>query len=260
MKTQSLKSRIQHIIPSLGYGVLCGLLTGTVIFFFKFAAKQLEHLSRFLYETAKESPLYIAFTFAILSLAALTMILLHQKIPEVKGGGIPRSEGILRGRLNCRPIKTLIGTLFGSMISFLCGLPLGSEGPAVLIGTSLGKICSASPNRIPWSRYVMTGGAGAGFAVATGAPLSAMLFALEEIHKRFTPLLILTVSTSVLSATYVNRLLCTLFSTEPHMLAIGQLAHFSLSDTGYLVLFGIILSLAVTLFDASIEHFSKLTQ
>ena len=38
--------------------------------------------------------------------------------------------------------------------------------------------------QIARNRHVMSGGAGAGFAVATGAPLSAILFTLEEIHKR----------------------------------------------------------------------------
>ena len=34
------------ILSCIGYGLLCGTVTGAVIFLFKLAAKQAEHLSR----------------------------------------------------------------------------------------------------------------------------------------------------------------------------------------------------------------------
>ena len=99
----------------------------------------------------------------MLGLCGVGMYYLHKHIPECRGGGIPRSEGVLRGVLSFRWLKTLLGTFFGSMLSFVCGLPLGSEGPAVLMGTSVGKMC-VPKKRSMWNRYVMTGGAGAGAA------------------------------------------------------------------------------------------------
>lgn len=102
----------------------------------------------------------------------------------------------------------------------------------------------------------MSGGAGAGFAVATGAPLSGILFVLEEIHKRYSPTVLLTVATSVLSATYVNRLLCSWFRMLPNLLELDIFPSFQLHHVGYLLLLGILLSLAVAVFDASITWFS----
>ena len=104
----------------------------------------------------------------------------------------------------------------------------------------------------------MTGGAGAGFAVATGAPLSGILFALEEIHKRFTPMLVLTVSFSVVSATYVNQLLCQAVGISPDLFELEAFAKIELSHVGYLVLLGILTSLAVALFDFSIDFVSRI--
>ena len=76
--------------------------------------------------------------------------------------------------------------IVNSYIAFFTGLPLGNEGPSVLIGTALGRGTNNLFNRTPaWDRYVMTGGAAAGFAVATGAPATGIIFALEEVHKRF---------------------------------------------------------------------------
>ena len=137
----------------------------------------------------------------------------------------------MRGVLPFKWFETLVGTLFGSFISFFAGLPLGSEGPAVLIGTSIEGMCDGiSRSKSAWGRYIMTGGAGAGFAVATGAPLTAMLFTLEEIHKKFTQMLVLIVSASVFSATYVNRFLCELFDVRYTLFEMDNLSEFSLSD------------------------------
>ena len=246
-------------MPCLSFGLLCGSLVGVFIFLFKLAAHELAVISRFLYDIARSSPLYTCLALVILALMAFIMFLIHKKIPECRGGGIPRSEGILRGTLSFRWFRTLVGTTVGSFISFLCGLPLGSEGPAVLIGTSLGKLCgNVGGKHSAWSRYVMTGGAGAGFAVATGAPVSAILFALEEIHKRFTPMLVLSVSTTVLSAPYVNNLLCSAFDIDPALLNVGKISPFELSQVGYLALLGLLMALAVGIFNTAVHFFDKL--
>ncbi|MBE6613304.1 MAG: hypothetical protein E7632_12520 [Ruminococcaceae bacterium] len=258
MKKLDYKEYLANVMPCVSFGILCGAVTGGAIFLFKLAAKWLETLSRHLYAASIGSPVAIIAVFAVLILCALVMILLHRRVPESKGGGIPRSEGVLRGVLHFEWRGTFFGTLAGSMLSYLAGLPLGSEGPAVLIGTSLGKLCGGfSRDSAALGRYVMTGGAGAGFAVATGAPLSGLLFALEEIHKRFTPMLVLTVSMSVVSATLVNHLLCAVAGISPALFTFDTLPAFSLSHVGWLFLLGILIALAVGIFDASLSVWNK---
>jgi H+/Cl- antiporter ClcA len=259
VKNYKYREYFAHVMPCLWYGILCGSVTGAFIFFFKLAAHELSHLSKTIYDLARQSPLLVCITLAALVGMAFLMYFIHRLMPESRGGGIPRSEGILRGVLSYNKFKALIGTTIGSCMSFLCGLPLGSEGPAVLIGTSLGAVCSnVSGKRSAWSRYIMTSGAGAGFAVATGSPVSAILFALEEIHKRFTPMLVLCVSTSVISATYVNNLLCQAFGISPALLEVGEIASFELSHVGYLALLGLMMALAVGIFNTAVFYFDKL--
>ena len=261
MKHYKYKDYFKNIFPCLGYGLLCGSLVGTVIFFFKLFAKILEENSRYVYGFVRTNPWLIPVLAIGLVIAALGMNILHKKIPEVKGGGIPRSEGILRGVLPFKWLKTFLGTFFGSMISFFVGLPLGSEGPAVLIGTSIGGMCDKlSKSKSAWGRCIMTGGAGAGFAVATGAPLSAILFTLEEIHKKFTSMLMITVSISVISASLVNSWLCAAFDLSPSLFEFEALPKFDLPHVGYLLIFGVLTALAVGLFDGSVEWFYKITR
>ena len=53
----------------------------------------------------------------------------------------------------------------------------------------------------------MTGGAAAGFAVATGAPATGMIFALEEVHKRFSPMILMVAMSSVVFAAATSEVL-----------------------------------------------------
>lgn len=256
MKAQRYKEYTKGALLCIG----CGSIVGAVIFFFKLLAHELEHISKGIYEKAEGNVLVCILIFAFLLLCAFAMCFIHKKVPEVKGGGIPRSEGVVRGILSFRWLPTMIFTAVGSMMSFFCGVPLGSEGPSVLIGTSLGNMCGKmTRNMGSWSRYIMTGGAGAGFAAATGAPFSAVLFVLEEMQKRFTPLLILIASTSVLSATFVNYYLCSLFNMSTALFDVGALTFkIQLEHTGYFILLGLIIAIGVGLFDLAVAKYGIL--
>ena len=255
----SLKRCIEYF-KGAAICIACGSAVGALIFFFKLFAHELEHISKEIYHAANEKSVIIPFVFLGLILAAVAMCLIHKKVPEVKGGGIPRSEGVVRGILTFRWFPTFICTAVGSMLSFFCGVPVGSEGPSVLIGTSLGKMFGNFSHKLSsWSRYVMTGGAGAGFAAATGAPFSAILFVLEEMQKRFTPLLIMIASTSVISASLVNYYLCGVFGLNPVLFDMGiSYEHIQLEHTGYFLLLGVIISLGVVLFDIAVDKYGNL--
>ena len=125
MLEKNKKGYIKHFITAGLFSILCGSLTGLIIFCFKFIAKKIEHYSKYLYELSKRSFLYIILVFIIIILLALIMYFVHKKIPETKGGGIPKSEGVLRGTLKFRSFLTLIGIFFGSMISYFAGVPVG---------------------------------------------------------------------------------------------------------------------------------------
>ena len=260
MKTSEFKNSLKIVVPCIGYGTLCGTVVGLFVFLFKYAANFIEKFSRGVFSFAKENPIFIPVVICCAALLGLIEYFLHKKIPEVKGGGIPRTEGILRGVLSFKWLRTLFGTVAGSLISFLGGLPLGSEGPAVLIGTSLGGMCgSRSSHGAAWQRYIMSGGAGAGFAVATGAPISGMLFIIEEVHKKFAPTLVLMVSVSTIFATLVNKVMCSVFGMSDSLFDFGVLPKFNIENVGYLAIACVIVALAVGIFDASISHISDLT-
>lgn len=246
------------IAACIALGCLIGGIVGAVIFFFKLIGENLEEISHHIYEAASSDPLMTVLVILGLTILAVAMYLLHRFAPEIKGGGIPRSTGIMRGVLSFRRIRTLVGTVIGSWISFFSGLLLGSEGPSVLIGTSIGSLFQPVTKKGIWSRYMPTAGAGAGFAVATGSPLTAVLFIIEEVHKRLTARLVLITSASVLAAYSVNRILCGAFGINHLLFPVGTLPAISFSQIGYILLLGVIVALFVWIFDLSVVGFRAL--
>jgi H+/Cl- antiporter ClcA len=95
----------------------------------------------------------------------------------------------------------------------LVGVPLGTEGPCVQMGTAIGdgviQVVGGKKHR-GWRRYMMVGGAASGFALATGSPITAIMFSMEELHKTFSPLLFSVVSVSVIVSQLISHLLSTL--------------------------------------------------
>ena len=257
---RSKKGYILHLLIGVVYSIVCGMIVGAVVFFFKYIAKIIEHKSEEIYEISKNNVFYIILVFICLIAFACVMYLIHKKMPEAKGGGIPKSEGVLRGALSFNWIRSLFGTILGSMISYFTGVPVGTEGPSVLIGSSLGEMCSkVNKKHKALERYIDTGGAAAGFAVATGAPFSGILFALEEIHKRFTPMLVITVSISVISASLVNVALCDMFNISPNLFNFSIFSKFEYKHILYLLILSLLIAISVGLFDKSIIIVRKIT-
>ena len=69
MKSHYHREYLKSLFPCIGFGILCGGLTGAVIFLFRLAAREAESISRFLYGIAKLSIVGILITFAVLLLA-----------------------------------------------------------------------------------------------------------------------------------------------------------------------------------------------
>lgn len=207
-KRNDYKNYFKNVfVPVLVYGAFTGLLVGTVVYFFKWVAEWLTEQSQQIYRYAQQNPWIAVAVVAGALVLAYVAFWLQKWAPETKGGGIPRAEGVLRGILTFRWLRTGIAVLVNSWISFFAGLPLGSEGPSVLLGTAIGGgTCKLPLSHDSWDRYIMTGGACAGFAVATSAPVTGLLFALEEAHKRFTPMIFLMAMSSVLFGVTASNL------------------------------------------------------
>ena len=197
------------IAPVFVFGAITGVMTAVAVAVFKLLAKHAIGLCEAGYGLLRERPLLAIAVIPALLAIALLLGWIYKKYPELCGGGIAESIGLLRGLLSFRWLRTVVGAFLLSLTSFLIGVPLGNEGPSVIIGTALGRasLYPAGKNNKAWDRYLMTGGACAGFSAATGAPISGIVFAIEEAHQRISPMIILVSSVSVMFCQITTELI-----------------------------------------------------
>jgi CIC family chloride channel protein len=139
--------------------------------------------------------------------ATISVALVRRFAPETSGSGIPHIEAVLH-RLRTLtwtrvlPIKFIAGAL-----AIGGGLALGREGPTVQMGGAVGGAVSKwlkSPGRE--RRTLIAAGAGAGLAAAFNAPLSGLIFVLEEVRRDFHPIVFGAAFVAAAVADIVSRL------------------------------------------------------
>lgn len=122
----------------------------------------------------------------------------------------------------------------------LGGLSLGREGPSVQLGASMGQMVGEKLAQTERHRRILiASGASAGLAAAFNAPLSGVMFTLEEVFKYFSPLILLTCMTSAVISDAVSQLFFGSGSVF-HFIVKGSIA---LQDYWLIILLGIILGL-----------------
>ncbi|MBE6713114.1 MAG: hypothetical protein E7580_06300 [Ruminococcaceae bacterium] len=238
------------VLPALLFGALSGILAGVTVTVYKLFAKGAVEASSLFYAFMQRH-LWVLPAAILLALGvSFFLSRIYKKEPDLQGGGIPASVGTLRGLFAFHPAKNALGSFFLSLISFLFGVPLGTEGPSVQLGTALGAgAARCAPKRWrAWERFSMTGGASAGFSVATGAPISGIFFAVEEAHGRISPLIVLTAVVAVLFAELCTLLLSPLLGVDPSMFNVADFDALGINEFYLPFLAGLVMGLFSLLF------------
>ena len=130
---------VNLIFPAFIFGAITGIFTAIIILLYKLAAKYVIAFSETSYGFLREKLYIVPIVLIVLFFVALLFARIYKKQPRVRGGGIPSSIALLRGIVTFKWLRTLLGVFFMSLTSFLIGVPLGNEGPSVLMGTAVGK-------------------------------------------------------------------------------------------------------------------------
>ena len=197
------------LTPCILFSIITGAVTGVWVFAFKFLVSFIVKASDNIYSYIRQKPLLLPLWLVALSAIAVVVFLILRWAKDCRGGGIPTAVAALRGLTPFKWIRSVFILPLSAMITFFCGVPLGNEGPCVQMGTAIGHgtVNILGKNKKAWRKYIMTGGACAGFSAATGAPVTGILFAVEEAHRRFSPLLFVTASICVVVSQAVMELL-----------------------------------------------------
>ena len=252
MKKRLNTSFFNAILPATFLGAAVGVLTSLTVNFYKLCAKYIIAFSENGYHFMREHLYLMPVAIALFAIPAFIFARIYREIPNLRGGGIPTSIGILRGMIPFKWLRNVIGVFLLSLVSFCIGVPLGNEGPSVQMGTAIGRgcvySCGKDKKKRAWDRYSMTGGACAGFSVATGAPISGVIFAIEEAHQRISPMILIIASVSVMFAIATTELIAPIFGVSTNLFPSMTLRTLDIRVVGIPVVVGIVVGLFAVLF------------
>ena len=126
--------------------------------------------------------------------------------PRARGSGVNQTKAALYIYDGYIPLPTVIGKFITSALAIGSGQSLGPEDPSLQIGAG---IASALGRRLRLSReklrLIAPVGAAAGLAAAFNAPITAVLFVIEEVIGRWTAGILGAVVLSAISSAVVER-------------------------------------------------------
>jgi len=136
---------------------------------------------------------------------AIAILVIHI-FPKARGSGVNQTKAALYIYNGNIPLRTAIGKFITSAVAIGSGHSLGPEDPSLQIGASLaselGRRGRLSRDRM---RLIAPVGAAAGLAAAFNAPISAVLFVIEEVIGRWTAGILGSVVLGAVSSVVVMR-------------------------------------------------------
>jgi len=126
--------------------------------------------------------------------------------PRVRGSGVNQTKAAVYIFDGFIPFNTVIGKFVSCTLAIGTGQSLGPEDPSLQMGagiaSALGRRLRLSRDRV---RLIAPVGAAAGLAAAFNAPISAVLFVIEEVIGKWTAGVLGAVVLAAVSSVVVSR-------------------------------------------------------
>jgi chloride channel protein, CIC family len=216
VKNEAVKSEIEEYLDIrqqrrwiFPRAALVGAGAGTIALLFRAALSGADILRNGLITWAQSLPILgwiFPFLFTLLG-AVIAVGITRRYAPEASGSGIPHLEAVLHRLRQLEWKRVLPVKFFGGIIAIGSGLALGREGPTVQMG---GAIADAIARWLKVSERerltLISAGGGAGLAAAFNAPLSGLIFVLEEVRRDFQPIVFGAAFVAAVIADIITRL------------------------------------------------------
>jgi CIC family chloride channel protein len=171
--------------------------------------------------------------FVAAVVGAVVISLLAKWAPLIRGHGLPEAmEAVLTKQSRIAP-RTAIAKPISAAIAIGTGAPFGAEGPIIVtggaIGSLIGQVIRVSPSE---RKILLAAGAAAGMSATFGAPLAAVVLAIELLLfeysvRAFVPLVVATAIAGGMHTVFFGD--GPLFKVPPHNYAgLGVLPAFVL--------------------------------
>src|ERR1700749_3290100 len=198
--TASLPMREERLFLLLS--IFIGVLSGLLVVSFRMAIEWLSILLLGVAPAPGQKRLFLIPAAVGLVVAVLTRYV----FPGVRGSGVTQTKAALYIHNGYISVRTVTGKFLLSALAIGSGQSLGPEDPSMQIGAG---VASRIARRIGLSRarlrLLAPVGAAAGLAAAFNAPISAILFVIEEVIGRWSAGILGSVVLSAVSSVVVVR-------------------------------------------------------
>lgn len=185
-----------------------GAVTGFIVSFYRLVLSHANDFRKMIVEDSIfKGPTFIFLVWIAFTVVGLLVEFISRRYPKISGSGIPQVKGILLRQLDYTNwFQELVAKFVSGVMGIGAGLSLGREGPSVQIGSYVGFGATKVFNRDDVEKkYLVTSGASAGLAGAFGAPLSGVMFALEELHRFISSKLLICAFLASIASNFVGR-------------------------------------------------------
>ena len=196
----------RRVLPK---ALLVGVIAGLVAVAFRASLDVAEGGRGRILQWAHAHPGYGWIVAALFSAvgATVSLVIVRRVAPETSGSGIPHLAAVLHRHRALRWTVVLPAKFVGGVFALGSGMVLGREGPTLQMGGAVGTGVARLLKLPKREELVLTAsGAGAGLAAAFNAPLSGLVFVLEELQRDFRPLVFGAAFVAAASADVVGRL------------------------------------------------------
>jgi CIC family chloride channel protein len=182
--------------------IFIGVISGLLVVSFRVAIDWIKILTLGSAPHAGQFRLLIVPAAAGLFVAALVQL----AFPGARGSGVNQTKAALYIYNGYISFKTVIGKFITSALAIGSGHSLGPEDPSLQIGAGVASMVARHLNLSRQRlRLFAPIGAAAGLAAAFNAPISAILFVIEEVIGRWSAAVLGSIVLSAISSVVVAR-------------------------------------------------------
>ena len=182
--------------------IFIGIISGLLVVSFQIAIEWIKILT--LGSAPHAGQLRLIFVPALAGLLVAAMVQLV--FPAARGSGVNQTKAALYVYNGYISFKTVIGKFITSAIAIGSGHSLGPEDPSLQIGAG---VASMIARKLGMSRQRLRVfapiGAAAGLAAAFNAPISAILFVIEEVIGQWSAAVLGSIVLAAISSAVVER-------------------------------------------------------
>jgi len=254
-----LRVSLSEALPQLAiFGILCGLLAGSVMIAFRLLIETAQSLFLPGGNPENYEGLSAGFRVLIPLWGGVVVGILFQVVPEAA-----RNVGVVhvmerlayqQGRL---PLVNAVMQFFGAALSIIAGHSVGREGPAIHLGAACGSV-PGQYLRLPNNslRILAACGVAAAIAASFNTPLAGVIFAMEVVMMEYTVVGFAPVILAAVSATALTRLA---FGAAPAF-SLPPLTLGSLWELPYVLAMGVLVGGLAAAFIALLNLFARRTE